>query len=117
MTSNNRTQYGVLGQTTNITVDFVSFPHITNISVSVDGKIHSIENYTLEVMNVLDRVYNKTVFVNGSRLMMTVNVNTKIDFTAYTFKLCNQIGSDNLTIFLRSAGIISLFVNNLLLLF
>lgn len=99
-----------------MTVDFVSFPEITNITVSVDGRTYSIENYTLEIMKVQDRVYNKTVFVNGSRLTMTVKVNTKTDFTAYTFKLCNQIGSDSFTIFLRSAGIISLFVNNLLLL-
>ncbi|XP_052073959.1 neural cell adhesion molecule 1-like [Mytilus californianus] len=104
VTSNNKTQYGVLGQTTNITVDFVSFPEIKNISVIFDGIIHSIENYTLEIMKVMDTVYNKTVFVNGSRLMMTVEVNTERDFKAYTFKLCNQIGSDNLTISLHSAS-------------
>lgn len=52
-------------------------------------------------MKVMDRVYNKTVLVNGSRLMLTVSVKAERDFGSYKIKLNNKVGSADFTIDLR----------------
>lgn len=81
-----------------ITIDFVSFPDIENISVIVNDMLRLNENHSIKTMKVMDIVYNKTVLVNGSRLMLTVSVNTEKDFGSYTIKLYNKIGYDAFTI-------------------
>ncbi|CAC5368480.1 unnamed protein product [Mytilus coruscus] len=101
VTSNNNTQYGIKGQQGNLTYDFVSFPDIENISVIVNDMIRSNENYSIKTMKVIDRVYHKTILVNGSRLMLTVSVKAERDFGSYTIKLYNQFGSAAFTIDLR----------------
>ncbi|XP_052074567.1 neural cell adhesion molecule 1-B-like isoform X2 [Mytilus californianus] len=104
VTSNNNTQYGIKDQMGNLTIDFVSFPEIENISV-IDGDMkHYKDYYTLESMSVMDKVYNKTVLVNGSRLVISMNIGNENDFRSYTIKLRNKFGLANFTIFLRSAS-------------
>ncbi|CAC5390621.1 DSCAM [Mytilus coruscus] len=104
VTFNNNTQYGIKDQDGNLTVDFVSFPDITNFTV-IDGDIkHYKDNYTLETWRVMDKVYNKTVFVNGSRLVISMNIRNENDFRSYTIKLSNKFGSANFNISLRSAS-------------
>lgn len=66
----------------------------------------SNENYFLKIMKVIDRVYHKTVSVNGSRLMLTVSVKAERDFGLYKIKLYNQFGSAAFTIDLRKYDII-----------
>lgn len=88
----------------NLTVDFVSFPEITNFTVIGEDKIHSNDNYTLETWKLMDKVYNKTVIVNGSRLIISMNIRKENDFRSYTINLHNQFGSANLNISLRSAS-------------
>ncbi|XP_076106287.1 cell adhesion molecule Dscam2-like [Mytilus galloprovincialis] len=104
VSSNNNTQYGIKGQDGNLTVDFVSFPEITNFTV-IDGDMkHYTDNYTLETWRVMDKVYNKTVMVNGSRLVISMNIRNENDFRSYTIKLSNRFGSANFNISLRSAS-------------
>ncbi|CAC5425388.1 unnamed protein product [Mytilus coruscus] len=104
VTSNNNTQYGIKDQMSNLTIDFVSFPEIENISVMDGDMKHYKDYYTLESMSVIDKVYNKTVLVNGSRLVISMNIGNENDFRSYTIKLSNKFGSANFTIFLRSAS-------------
>ncbi|XP_076106289.1 neural cell adhesion molecule 1-B-like isoform X2 [Mytilus galloprovincialis] len=104
VSSNNNTQYGIKGQDGNLTVDFVSFPEITNFTV-IDGDMkHYTDNYTLETWRVMDKVYNKTAMVNGSRLVISMNIRNENDFRSYTIKLSNRFGSANFNISLRSAS-------------
>ncbi|CAC5368483.1 DSCAML1 [Mytilus coruscus] len=104
VTSNNNTQYGIKGQVVNLTVDFVSFPEIKNISVIGGDMVHYNDNYTLETMSVMDKVYNKTVFVSGRRLVISMNIRNENDFRSYTIKMRNQFGSASFNISLRSAS-------------
>lgn len=62
-----------------ITIDFVSFPDFENISVIVNDMLRLNENHSIKTMKVMDIVYNKTVLVNGSRLMLTVSVKAEKD--------------------------------------
>ncbi|CAG2188813.1 unnamed protein product [Mytilus edulis] len=101
VTSNNNTQYGIKGQQCSLTFDFVSFPDIENISVIVNDMLRSNEIHSIKTMKVMDRVYNKPVLVNGSRLMLTVCVKAESDFGSYTIKLYNKVGSAAFTIDLR----------------
>lgn len=88
----------------NLIVDFVSFPEITNLTVIGEDKIHSNDNYTLETWNLMDKVYNKTVIVNGRRLVISMNIENKHDFRSYTITLKNRFGSANISITFRSAS-------------
>ncbi|VDI72571.1 Hypothetical predicted protein [Mytilus galloprovincialis] len=104
VTSNNNTQYGIKDQEGNLTVDFVSFPDITNFTV-IDGDMkHYTDNYTLVTWRVVDKIYSKTVFVNGSRLVIPMNIKNEHDFRSYTIKLTNEFGSTNFSISFRSAS-------------
>lgn len=88
----------------NLTVDFVSIPEITNFTI-IDGDMtHYKDKYTLETWTLIDKVYNKTVFVNGSRLIISMNIRNEHDFRSYTIKLSNKFGSANFNISLRSAS-------------
>ncbi|CAC5358912.1 DSCAML1 [Mytilus coruscus] len=104
VTSNNNTQYGIKGQHGNLTVDFVSFPEFRNIFIIGGDMINSSDNYNLETMSVMDKVYNKTVFVNGSRLVIPMNIKYENDFRSYIIKLSNQFGSATFNISLRSVS-------------
>ncbi|XP_052074576.1 nephrin-like isoform X10 [Mytilus californianus] len=104
VTSNNNTQYGIKDQVGNLTVNFVSFPEITKFTVIGVDKIHPNDNHTLETWRVIDKVYNKTVFVNGSRLVISMYIRNESDFRSYTIKLRNKFGSANFNISLRSAS-------------
>ncbi|XP_052074573.1 neural cell adhesion molecule 1-B-like isoform X7 [Mytilus californianus] len=104
VTSNNNTQYGIKGQHGHLTVDFVSFPEFKNISIIGGDMINSSDNYNLETMRIVDKVYNKTVYVNGSRLVISMNIKNENDFRSYTIKLSNQFGSTTFNISLRSAS-------------
>lgn len=103
VTSNNKTQYGLLGHMSYITVDFVSFPILTTYSVTPDIT-NSNSSFTFEDVKVLDTVYNKSVYVNGRRLTIPVKVENKTFFQPYTVKLFNQKGSSNFTFILSSAS-------------
>lgn len=103
VTSNNETQYGLLGHMSSITVDFVSFPKLTNFSITPDIT-NSNSSYTFENVTVLDTLYNKSVNVNGRRLTIPVKVENKTFFQPYTVKLSNQNGSSNFTFILSSAS-------------
>ncbi|XP_071181221.1 nephrin-like [Mytilus edulis] len=104
VTSNNNTQYGIKDQEGNLTVDFVSFPDITNFTVFDGDMKYYKDNYILETWRVMDKVYNKTVFVNGSRLVIPMNIKNENDFRSYTVILSNKLGSANFNISLRSAS-------------
>ncbi|OPL33651.1 hypothetical protein AM593_08227, partial [Mytilus galloprovincialis] len=104
VTSNNKTQYGLLGNMSCLTVEIVSFPELTNLSINPDVMQDSNVNYTVEDVKVLDTVYNKKVLVNGSRLTIPVNVKTRKYFRKYTVKVSNQNGSSSLNVTLRSAS-------------
>ncbi|XP_063397227.1 hemicentin-1-like [Mytilus trossulus] len=101
VTSNNNTQYGIKGQVGNLTVDFVSYPEITIFTVIGEDKIHCNDNYTLETWRLMDKVYNNTVTVNGSRLVISMNIENKHDFRSYTITLRNKFGLANFSIYFR----------------
>lgn len=104
VTSNNRTQYGLLGNMSCLTVEVVSFPGMTNLSINPDVLKDSNDKYTVDDVQVLDTVYSKSVFVNGSRITIPVNVKTDKYFRQYTVKVSNQNGSSSLNVTLESAS-------------
>lgn len=111
MTSNNKTQYYSVRRICNISVDFVSFPSATNVSIIFNSTSKIQRNYVLEDTKTMDTVYDKNISVKAYRLTVFLDVNTKDDYGIYTVLVTNSIDQGNFSILLKSAGKIIVMLN------